>query len=242
MKFALCALLVIVVGLSALVAHLLGYPITADQWGAKLSVLAAVTVGSIAFFKKVIIPAASHITVISSLMEEVKSVVKVHNNLDFEKLVEDVAQILKDLRPNSGTSMRDAINRIESRLIQMEGVQEALQQDGPVAIFRCTPDGSNLEVNRTFCRWLQCTENELIGFGWKNFVYRYEEEYDLIWRSAFSDGRELQFPMIWRDTHGEAIECNINAYPIFNKDKELVEYLGIIYRKDTPFELKAVEK
>lgn len=202
--------------------------ITVGTW---LAALAGILTFSLVFWKKILIPVFHHVKSIKSLVSDVENIVELHQQIDFDSLVDTVKTILVDLRPNSGTSLRDAIDRIEARLIQMERVQGALRQDGPIGIFRCTTEGKNIEVNRTYARWLQATEKDLLGFGWKNFVVTNgDEHHDDVWHVAFQEGRELEMRLTLQAVNGETFWVDMHAYPITDKNGNVIQYLGILYK------------
>lgn len=191
---------------------------------AKLGVITAIITSETILWKKAIGPLLSKT---SDHFEKVSSMIK------------SVEEIRKEIRPNGGTSIKDAINRIEARLINMEHVQSALRQDGPMGIFQCKVDGSNIDVNRTYSRILECTKEELIGFGWKNFLHEeVKEAYDQGWKEAFQEGREISFPIKLKSRTGKIIEADVRAYPITDMSGEVVQYLGIL----TPLNINMIEK
>lgn len=198
--------------------------------GTWLSALAGILTFSLVFWKKIIVPFKKHIHSIKKLVSEVEDITELNRRIDFERLTSSVRTILSDLRPNGGTSLRDAVDRIEARLIQMERVQGALRQDGPIGIFRCTIEGKNIEVNRTYARWLGCTEKDLLGFGWKNFIVTDDNYSDDIWYVAFQEGREVELRHVMQSVNGETFWCDVHAYPISDKEGSIVQYLGVIYK------------
>lgn len=199
--------------------------------GTWLGALAGILTFALVFWKKVFIPFRRHLKSIKSLVSDVETIVELHHKIDFADMVGIVKTILSDLRPNGGTSLRDAVDRIEAKLIQMERVQGALRQDGPIGIYRCTTDGKNIEVNRTYARWLGCTEKDLLGFGWKNFIVTNgDENPDDLWYVAFQEGREIEMRQTLQSVTGETFWCDIHAYPITDKEGNVIQYLGILYK------------
>ena len=183
-------------------------------------------------FTKGIKPVIAHANRVSSLMEDVEVVVKQHKEMDFDSLVKDVRWIIADLRPNSGSSLRDAVDRIEERLVTMERTNEVMYQDGPIALFRCTPDGRNTDVNRTYCRFLKCTKEELLGYGWRNFIEdRLNQSGDDVWKDPYAEGREVEFELNFRASDGTLVIFDAHAYPIKDKDENVIQYLGLLYSR-----------
>ena len=174
-----CGLVAVIVGL---ILHT-GFDYSLESISIKLGLVAGIIASLTVIFTKGIKPVIAHANRVSSLMEDVEVVVKQHKEMDFDSLVKDVRWIIADLRPNSGSSLRDAVDRIEERLVTMERTNEVMYQDGPIALFRCTPDGRNTDVNRTYCRFLKCTKEELLGYGWRNFIEdRLNQSGDDVWK------------------------------------------------------------
>lgn len=88
-----------------------------------------------------------------------------------------VASISKEVSPNGGGSLADAVRRTEAAmqdqgevLGEVRGVlrtQSDLSDDGQ---FQCTPAGSNTFVNLTYARLLGVGKADLIGNQWKNYI------------------------------------------------------------------------
>lgn len=88
-----------------------------------------------------------------------------------------VARISKEVSPNGGGSLADAVRRTEASmreqgevLQEVRGVlrtQSDLSDDGQ---FQCTPLGSNTFVNLTYARMLGVGKADLLGNQWKNYI------------------------------------------------------------------------
>lgn len=95
----------------------------------------------------------------------------------WEEHREAVARISKEVSPNGGGSLADAVRRTEAAmqdqgevLQEVRGVlrtQSDLSDDGQ---FQCTPAGSNTFVNLTYARLLGVGKADLIGNAWKNYI------------------------------------------------------------------------
>lgn len=208
-----------------------GFDHSLESISVKVGLVAAIVSGVAVIYTKAVKPALQHVSVVSRLLDDVREVVDSHKNVDFDELVEDVRWIISDLRPNSGSSLRDAVDRIEEKLIVMEKRDSAIHQDSPVALFRCTPQGKNMDVNRTFCRFLKCSKEELLDYGWRNFLSNSEDakQYQHFWDESSSQGREVSLQVDFRATDGSSVGLEVHAYPITGKDGSVVEYLGMLY-------------
>lgn len=202
----------IIIGIGAFLY--LGLNWSLEVIATKLGVLAALVTSATIVWKKAIAPLLNKAT---DYFDKISSMIK------------DVEEIRREIKPNGGSSIKDAVNRIEARLINMEHVQSALRQDGPMGIFQCKTDGRNIDVNRTYCRLLKCTKEELLDFGWKNFISEESREsYEIDWKDAFEDGREISATLNFVSRDGEIINTDVRCYPITDISGEVVQYLGIL--------------
>ena len=136
------------------------------------------------------------------------------------------------LEPQSG-SLINLIESLQSDLNEVKQLSNKFLKDYPCGIFICDVEGRNKHVNRTYARWLEVGEDELLGYGWKVFQRgaSEREEYEREWKEAFADGRELEFQIEMRTSEFEHKTFDVKAYPIFNKDGTLLEYFGILLEK-----------
>ena len=154
--------------------------------------------------------------------------------------------IYKEVIPNGGGSIKDHIKKIKENSEKIEGglellrnTQRCFKEDAGVAIFECTRAGYNKYVNRTYCKWIEVSKEELMGYGWKNFLASLEvkEKYDNDWSQAFAEGREAEFSIILKTASDCKIYCDVHAYPIKGISGEVEKYLGIISKEDCPEKL-----
>ena len=88
-------------------------------------------------------------------------------------------QFQKELTTNNGSSLKD-----EVRLLIAERMIELQETRCPV--FRTTPTGENVFVNRAYESLVQSGERELLGLGWKQYCSdeRELDSYDRRWEAA----------------------------------------------------------
>jgi PAS domain S-box-containing protein len=188
-----------------------GYDMSLKGVATDVGLVAAILTGSGVIFTKFIKPFFCHVQNVNAL-------------------VRDISIVVHDLKPNSGFSMRDAIDRIEAKVSLVDRINWAVRQDGPVGIFRCDQQGRNIEVNRTYCRWLGVGADELMGHGWRRFLAgtSSREGYDQEWSSAFQHGREVEFRIDLRTVDGAISQYDVHAYPIPSHSGVVIEYLGVL--------------
>ena len=82
-----------------------------------------------------------------------------------KKIVENISQ---EFRPNGGSTLRDAINRIETKLTHNQDMVMTLIKIQERGFFITDENGKLIEANNSLCKILNLTENELNGFNWLN--------------------------------------------------------------------------
>lgn len=162
------------------------------------------------------------------------AIVPAYNFLKKVKESFDTLQnISQQFSANGGSSLRDAINRIEARQIVQEQRQKLLAMDAPFAIFETNPQGDFVDVNRTFCRWVGRSTTEMVGKGWINSI-------SPVWRELVMEEWELvvqqqrEFSMKFRlvDVDGDTLPVFCTAFPLYDTKKSLVGWVGITYKLD----------
>lgn len=147
-----------------------------------------------------------------------------------EDIINDLNKFIKkELTYNGGSSTRDAIRRIENRIIEQEYAQNTLLLDSEMAYFRCDLSGRNKWVNRTFARYLGCGTSELLGLGWKKFIKTEElKRYNEVWQNAFKDGCEFEDVVEFIDVNHQPVKLRISTCPIIDDKGQILSYVGTI--------------
>lgn len=131
---------------------------------------------------------------------------------------------------NGGSTLRDAVDRLNTRLCIMEAREKALIQEHDMAVFIADEDGRTTWVNRTYCRLFGVGEHDAVGYGWKNMMAPDErDDYTHEWESAVKDRRE--FVRTARCVHsmgGAEIVVKVRAYPMDSPGSTQRGYTGFI--------------
>ena len=139
-------------------------------------------------------------------------------------------EILSELRPNGGGSLRDAISRIETQnaiaLGRIDLVMVALGDQ--VAGYETDAAGLCVWTSPAYCELVARSPNELLGWGWITALH--PDDADHVrdnWRSSIEDRRtyEQRFRMVRPDGH--AIPVISRASPIFAGPR-LVGWSGLV--------------
>lgn len=158
-------------------------------------------------------------------------------------IVQKTDIIYKEVTPNGGGSIKDYIKsikdkteKIEEKLILLSNLEKTFREDAPTAIFECRKDGFNTYVNRTYCKWMGASREDLLGFGWRNYLssFSVRTDYDDEWKEAFNEGREVKFTITFKNKRsGKRFYCDVHAYPIKGISGEVEQYLGVMSKEDS---------
>lgn len=145
--------------------------------------------------------------------------------------LEKIDNIHEQMFTNGGSTLRDAVNRIEYRINLLEKKQGIYILDTPHGVYESNEDGEVTSVNRTMCRLTGKTENEILGNGWLTSVAEHDRErVDDAWKYAIVNNIEFKtiYDMISSD--GDMFKVRTQANPIKTSDGKLIGYIGIIDR------------
>jgi PAS domain S-box-containing protein len=141
----------------------------------------------------------------------------------------NIEEIKHQLTPNGGSSLRDAVDRIETRMILTEQRAKLLCMDSPMAVFEADAAGEFIHVNRTFARWTGRSQSELTGNGWVNTLSpadRVSVYSD--WLDAISQEREFTAEFSLRDADGAPIKVHCSAFPMLDRKCTLAGWMGTL--------------
>lgn len=142
----------------------------------------------------------------------------------FKKLKDSVDFIAKELKPNSGTSLRDAVDgvkkssqrtemilqEIDQRLASVELAQKVyIDIDSQVPIFQTDVKGSLVWANKAFVNFVRIPLNELSGHGWQTIIEQSErDKVRKEWDLAISENRVFEYCFrIFIDNSAQTVKC-----------------------------------
>lgn len=125
----------------------------------------------------------------------------------------EVKKIRKELTPNGGSSLRDAINRVETRVEGIEFAQQISWDFDTIPIFRTTGDGLCLWVNQTYLDLVKRGKDFLINKGWESCIHHEDREKVVKeWENACYDGRNFDMSCRMVDINQNVIHCRARAF------------------------------
>lgn len=138
-------------------------------------------------------------------------------------------RIESELTPNGGTSMKDAINRIEERQMGFEAFQTAHLNTQDVAILRTDIKGKVYMINRQYQRMTGYSIDEVRGDGWINAIDpNNRDKVAEDWHHAVESCRELSEDILFRHVNGESFWAHANVYKEVDSKGTHRGYLGVI--------------
>lgn len=154
------------------------------------------------------------------------------------RFTKDIAEVLGGIRaikhellPNGGGSLRDAVDRIEARIILTEQRARLLSTDSPLGVFETNLAGQYIHVNRTLTRWTGRAKEEMLGSGWLNAISpKCRNTMFLEWEQAIEQAREFNHDYFMRNAEGEEFIVHCAAFPMFDSRNNLAGWMGVITR------------
>lgn len=151
----------------------------------------------------------------------------------FKKIKETVTLIEKlhdEFKPNGGSSLRDAVNRIEEKILCEQGARRVLSMALDVGVFECDADGLCLWVNQYYTTITGLSPFEARNFGWINAVdIRDRDGVVEQWDLAIKHKRifQMEYKLV-NILNGIPTKVRCHSSPIFNDKNEIIGHVGII--------------
>lgn len=153
-----------------------------------------------------------------------------------KKLVEKIEPMLKDLeavklelKSNGGSSVKDAVTRIEAKINSIEFAQHLTWDYAcQIPMFHSDTHGNCTWVNKSYLNMVKRPIQELVGFGWETCVaYEDRERVCEEWYESCSKNRA--FDMIYSiiDLDGKTTKVRCQA-----RGDEKIGFIGFLYKID----------
>jgi len=175
---------------------------------------------------------AALVVIIGALIVWVKQIRKFLASVWKKTLGSRAAQlnrIEQELISNGGTSIRDALKRIETRLNEIDAFQRASLNVHDVAIIRFDVNGKVVNINREFQRLTTASLVETRGDGWINVIH--PEVRDSVlnkWYHAVKDQREFHEDVWFRRGDKDEFWAHVNVYREMDGAGHIRGYLGVV--------------
>ena len=133
------------------------------------------------------------------------------------------------MRPNGRTSLRDAIDRIETRQSDFDAFLSAQLNIGDKAVFRTDASGNVISNNRQHQRLTGFSVGEVEGGGWINVIHpKWRTCIHDKWAAAVKEGREFSEDIMYVTPEGEEYMVHVNAYREIDSNGDIRGFLGVV--------------
>jgi len=138
----------------------------------------------------------------------------------------------EEFKPNGGASLRDAINRIESKLLIEQHARRAMSMAMDIGFFETDAQGMCTWVNQYYTDLSGLSNEDAKNFGWVTGLF--EEDRERVveeWASAVKQKRvfKLEYGMV-NSRNSEYSKVHCTAFPISNIKGDVIGFVGIILK------------
>ena len=163
-----------------------------------------------------------------------------------DRLDTQLTLIRNQVMPNGGSSMADAVMRLEktvnNNVTLITGISKQctdlaltmrahMDTNPNLATFEAAPNGMFSSVNKTFLRWSGLQEKEIINWGWMNAV---KPEQRLAvrteWLAAVADVRALAMSFTMVDVDGNEFPVELIATPVPEGTTSCDKWVGAMHQ------------
>ena len=151
---------------------------------------------------------------------------------------EQVNALMKEVRPNGGSSLRDAIDRASSKVDRLSLAVDELSATHYVrwkmaygeASWHSDASGKCTAANHLLCDMVDANETDLIGNNWKNMIHPDEQRRVFSeWGRVVLEGAQFNIQTKYMSMNGDVIPVRLKANPIVCHDK-VVGWIGTAHR------------
>jgi PAS domain S-box-containing protein len=139
--------------------------------------------------------------------------------------------IAQEFRPNHGTSLRDAINRIEDGVAFSNQRNRAICSYFDIALFETDAAGNYTFVSKDWCTMTGLSPEQAMGDGWINAVRADDRDKVMTaWERSVADKREfaLDYEIYTPMGYGETRKISNRAFPSRRGSGSLEHVVGIV--------------
>lgn len=141
------------------------------------------------------------------------------------ELAKSVQAIKQELTTNGGSSVKDAIKRIEERQLISNQILSAVFDHGS---FQADQYGRWFEISSSLCKSLHRSEHELRGNSWVSWIEdEQREEIFHEWNQTIAAGRDFDECFSFRTENDTVIPVRLRAYKLLSSKNELIGYFGV---------------
>jgi PAS domain S-box-containing protein len=142
-----------------------------------------------------------------------------------QEMMHKLDGISAELASNGGASLRDAINRIESRQVMSDQRWLAYLLDSESGTWEADTEGKTIAWNRTLEQLLGIAPK---GYSWINCIAPEDKERVMLrWKESVR--LQVEFDLIFKIVrNGEILKLRARAYPLLSKQNEVDGWFGTV--------------
>lgn len=159
-----------------------------------------------------------------------------------EALQKQVAEILAQMRPNGGGSIRDDLTAIRGELrnmrkqMVMESAMSRMSFDmSDRVVWQTYPDGRMKFMSAAIERWTGRTPEDMLGEDWRNALHDGDSErVSRIWGQVIEQRRSLEISFRFVGKREQPVQVFVHGYPQFDegRDGEFTGWVGYMVRQE----------
>lgn len=155
--------------------------------------------------------------------------------------------LLKEFRPNGGSSFKDAITRVENavslqseKLLFLQKRSEKRDELNNVANFTTNERGECIAVNKPYLNLCGLSETEVLGNGWANVIADSDREYVFKeWFDAIEHKRDFHLRFKYKNNANDTtLPVKVDAFIVKDGEK-IIGWLGYVRKLE---DLSATQK
>lgn len=163
--------------------------------------------------------------IITALYACYKGTLKVYRG--GRKVTEQWNRMVQELTPNGGSSIKDAIGRIETRQLIEVQVRKALNNDAIYGIWESDAEGKCTYTSRTYQRLVGRSYEDLEGWGWVSAIHADDRKrVSEGWKLALEQKREFNDEFRILKPDGSETQVISVGHPLKDRDGNLKGYVG----------------
>ena len=143
-------------------------------------------------------------------------------------------KIKYEINNNGGKSIKDLVEKINESITKLSAMNDAMLSISEQCIFKCSSDGRCTFANESLCELYGATQEEMMGFGWINFLLQSErDDNEKNWKRAIENDSSVssEYTVVHGIT-GEKIPCYYKAAIKRDSTGKIVSILGIVHKKN----------
>jgi PAS domain S-box-containing protein len=145
------------------------------------------------------------------------------------EMFEKLDSILYQLSPNSGGSLRDAIDRIEQNQTVAMNRLRSFFSDSQTAYFEADEYGGYVWANKTFLDLTGRSLQDVMGAGWELVIEQGKrKEFVEEWQRAIESERDFESSVTVVRLGRTSLPCSVSAHALRDNKGVVRSYIGTI--------------